>query len=257
MYRLLFILPFLVFACGKTDKGESPMKVMKSGPYSVVPLTDSPEFANAELRLDKEGIVVDGNSVHFNFHVENYELGAQTESINAEKLANSGKGQHIHLILNNGPYSAHYEPHAVKELEPGNYTMLAFLSRSYHESVKARRAFIIDQFTVGDVEPEVIDFSKPHLFFSRPKGTYVGKDIENLLLDFFLVGIREFEGKYYMDAEINGVPFKLEKWVPYVIQGLEPGEVEIKLTLRDMEGNVIDSPYNPVSRTVMLQEETS
>jgi hypothetical protein len=33
------------------------------------------------------------------------------------ELANSAKGQHIHFIVNNGPYSAHYSNNFEKELK--------------------------------------------------------------------------------------------------------------------------------------------
>ena len=36
-------------------------------------------------------------------------LGEQTKGNFEFQIANSAQGQHIHYILNNGPYSAHYE----------------------------------------------------------------------------------------------------------------------------------------------------
>ena len=35
------------------------------------------------------------------------------------ELANSAKGQHIHFIVNNGPYSAHYSNNFEKDIENG------------------------------------------------------------------------------------------------------------------------------------------
>ena len=54
--------------------------------------------------------------VAFDFMVEGYELGAQTEGARMN-LANSAKGQHIHLIIDNDPYSAHYDAGFTKEIE--------------------------------------------------------------------------------------------------------------------------------------------
>ena len=48
------------------------------------------------------------------------------------------------------PYSAHYDAKVDKELKEGNYALLAFLSRSYHESLKHADAAILTNFTVGD-----------------------------------------------------------------------------------------------------------
>ena len=53
-----------------------------------------------------------------------------------------------------------------KKLDPDNGVILAFLSRSYHESVKNKNAYIFTQY--GDLEK--IDLDKQYLFYSRPKG---------------------------------------------------------------------------------------
>jgi hypothetical protein len=105
-------------------------------------------------------------------------------------LANSGKGQHIHFILDNDPYSAHYEPSFTKDLEPGNHLLVAFLSRSYHESVKNDNSFVAKKLTVGDAQDDELanlDLTKPHLIYSRPKGTYSGEGTDKVMLDFFLL----------------------------------------------------------------------
>lgn len=248
----LFILSLLIISCAAPEK-ENIESQSKNG-LTLVALTDSPEFPEAKLSYGTNAVTVDGNTVNFDFRVLGYELGAQTVDAANKGLANSGDGQHIHLILNNGPYSAHYEPTFSKELEDGTYTLLAFLSRSYHESVKTRLAFVIDQFVVGESPAKLIDFSKPHLFYSRPKGSYSGKDIENLLLDFYLINTKISEEGNYVKATINGTTFKITDWNPYVIQGLKPGEVTVKLELKDKEGNLISSPFNPVERSVTLVE---
>ena len=98
-------------------------------------------------------------------------------------MANSAKGQHIHFIVNNGPYSAHYNDNFETKLNNKNNLILAFLSRSYHESVKNNDAFVLTQ--TG--EENQIDLSSEFLFYSRPKGVYKGDDTKKLLFDFYLV----------------------------------------------------------------------
>ena len=251
-YLILLISSFLILSCSSPEKPE--VIVQSKNGLTLTPVTDSPTYPDAKLSYGTNAVTVDGNTVNFDFRVLGYELGAQTDDAATKGLANSVDGQHIHLILNNGPYSAHYEPTFSKELEDGTYTLLAFLSRSYHESVKTRSAFVIDQFVVGESEATLIDFSKPHMFYSRPKGSYSGKDIENLLLDFYLINTRISEEGNYVDATINGTTFKITDWKPYIIQGLQAGEVTIKLELKDKDGALINSPYNPVERKVMLSE---
>ena len=95
-----------------------------------------------------------------------YELGMQTLKDFDYQLANSAKGQHIHFIVNNGPYSAHYSDTFTKKLDEKNNIILAFLSRSYHESVKNSNAYVLIQ--TGNQQ---IDLTDEFLFYSRPKGT--------------------------------------------------------------------------------------
>ena len=126
--------------------------------------------------------------------------------------------------------------------------ILAFLSRSYHESVKNSNAYILTQ--VGEDE---IDLNKEFLFYSRPKGTYSGIDTENLLLDFYLVNTEISNTGNKVRATINNTQFIIDEWVPYNIKGLPKGEIKIKLELIDTFGNLIETPFNPSERTVILE----
>ncbi|MEM6801814.1 MAG: hypothetical protein AAF696_10460 [Bacteroidota bacterium] len=233
--------------------GESVQSITK-GDITVTPLSGSPDFPNAKLSL--KGKVEDGgDGTHtFNFDVKNYDLGAQTDK--PAPLANSGKGQHIHFIVDNGPYSAHYDPAVTTEKlkEDGNHVVLAFLSRSYHESVKNKKSFVVTQVKTGDEDAAEADLTAMHMFYSRPKGTYKGEDTKKLLLDFFLLNVDEglSQEGYKVHTIINGEEFLLTKWQPYVIEGLPMGEVEIKMTLVDGKGDMVPGPFNTVTRKVTL-----
>ena len=64
--------------------------------------------------------------------------------------------------------------------------MLAFLSRSYHESVKNENSFLVRKLKVGepnDNQKMDVDFEAEHLFYSRPK--IQRKKYKKVLLDFF------------------------------------------------------------------------
>ena len=257
----LLMVSGLIWGFGSGNQGtetataEEPAATSSS--ITVTPLEGSPAFEGAALSLKSADAGEEG-SYNFDFQVDNYELGAQT-SANLG-LANSGKGQHIHFIVDNGPYSAHYDPSfsTDKLSEPGNHVVLAFLSRSYHESVKnlegAATSYVITQFQTGDEKVEGADFEAPHMFYSRPKGTYKGDDTKKLLLDFFLLNVDLSEDGYKVRATINGEEFMLTKWQPYVIEGLEMGEVSIKLELMDAAGQNVPGPFNTVERTVTLAQ---
>ena len=102
MKKIILII-FILFAftsCNNVEK------------ISLTKLQGSPDYDDAKLILN--GFNESNNE--FNFEVDNYELGIQTENEFKFKLANSAKGQHIHFIENNGPYSAHYTNKFEKKL---------------------------------------------------------------------------------------------------------------------------------------------
>tara|TARA_Y200000002_G_scaffold367665_1_gene359938 strand:- start:1242 stop:1958 length:717 start_codon:yes stop_codon:yes gene_type:complete len=219
-----------------------------SNKIKLTKLQGSPPYSNA--KISTTSIIPDNEKEYvFSFDISNYELGAQTINDIESQLANSAKGQHIHFIVNNGPYSAHYTNNFKKKLDNDDNVILAFLSRSYHESVKNQNAFILTQ--IGENK---IDLNKEFLFYSRPKGIYKGKDTEKLLLDFYLINTTISPNGNKVKATINDAEFIITEWAPYYIEGLPKGEVTIKLELINSEGKLVDSPFNPSVRTVILEK---
>lgn len=233
-YILSLIATSFLFSCNESNE----IKITK--------VEGSPNYENSELSLVN---LTSNENLEFSFEVENYELGIQTPHDFKYDLANSGKGQHIHFIVNNGPYSAHYSKDFKEKLNPGNNVILAFLSRSYHESVKNKNAFLFTQIGEG----EKINLDKEFLFYSRPKGVYSGKDTEKLLLDFYLINTTISPTGNKVRATINETVFLLDDWAPYYIEGLSKGEVTIKLELINSNGDLIDSQFNPSIRTIKLE----
>ena len=266
-YKILPVYAAVVFsfaACKNQDKKEPENtnieEVSQNNSLSQItiePLIDSPAYSNAKLSLlTPTANQFSKNTIDFKFEVENFELEDQTEKNTiTSTLANSGKGQHIHFIVDNNPYSAHYEPEFSKDFSEGIHHIVAFLSRSYHESVKNENSFIAKTIEIGNSSQQKpnVDFNKPTLIYSRPKGEYTGKDTENLMLDFFLLNTKLSESGNYVKATINGKSFEIKKWQPYIIKGLPKGEVEIRLQLLDANGQPIEGDYNDVTRKVTLK----
>lgn len=256
-YFWITFFALLFTACG-SDAPESTdtdatadTEVMDEAAPSITmtPMPASPDFPEAAI---KSMTYEDGT---FTFDIDGggtYELEAQTESPNREMCANSAQGQHIHLIVDDLPYAAKYKSSFEHEVADGNHYLLAFLSRSYHESLKHPAAAKAVMAGVKDKSfTEVKSFEEPILFYSRPKGTYKGKDTENLMLDFYPVNV-ELGADYQVKVEVGGQTFMADKWQPYILKGLPMGEHTVTLTLVDGEGNTVDTPLNPVSRTINL-----
>jgi hypothetical protein len=227
----------------------------RSGSIQLTKGEDSPEFPDAMLEQIQptDGQRLRSGTVTFRYNIKNFKLTEMTEDAHNKMLANSEQGQHIHLIVNNEPYDALYKTTHQKELSPGHYVEISFLSRSYHESIKTPDAYVLRQFMVGNAENKNVDLTRPHMFYSRPKGEYEGKDTERIMLDFYLVNTDLSENGHKVRATINGQEFMINEWKPYYITGLPMGEATIQLELLDGDGNRVDSPFNPVTRTITLK----
>lgn len=226
-------------------------------PMSATPMAGSPQYPDAKLEF-KGAPKVKGLKATFDFNVMNYELMTQTADAADKGLANSGKGQHIHLIVNNRPYNAIYEPPFTKEYEEGHYVALAFFARSYHESLKSESAYQLQQFNVGNSDKEV-DLNKAALFYSRPKGTYSGAGAEKILFDFYLhnTTIGPDGNMVRMMVETSAgdqAEFEITKWQPYIVEGLPMGENTITIELLGPDGQPVeDALFNKESRTFTLE----
>lgn len=200
------------------------------------------DYPDAQLMMKApEAPAVGANG--FEFEVSNYDLAIQTNGAEERNCANSGKGQHIHFILNNQPYKAKYEAMFEEELPEGENVLLAFLSRSYHESIKNGNAHVLKVLNTNGAE-STFDENGQHLFYSRPKGTYKLAESNRFLLDFFLINVDLEANGYKVRATIDGAVFELPAWKPYFIEGLAAGEHTARIELIDAQGNLVPGPYN-------------
>lgn len=247
----ILILSVFLSACQNSDNAPQSNKTFADGKkYRLTPVNSSVQYPNAKIEY---GYLTNGQ---FGFHVNNYNLGQQTSDASQLMCANSAQGQHIHLIFDDQPYSAHYTNVFDYSIADGRYYMMAFLGKSYHESIKTPDAYAAHRVSVRDNSIYVRSTIKdPVLFYSRPKGTYVGKDTEKVMLDFYLLNC-DLEGQAYkVLAEINGETHLISKWESYYIEGLPYGENTIKLTLIFNSGEVVPTKLNPVTRTFTLKKD--
>lgn len=223
---------------------ESQTGSQEKGKLTLYPANLDQQFPDAQLAMKSPTSTNLNEGVQrFEFEVSNYELAVQT-AMNSEKhCANSEKGQHIHFILNNAPYRAEYEPQFDAELTTGNNVVLAFLSRSYHASIKNGKAFVFKNFFIGDNQFK-FDEKAAHLFYSRPKGTYEGKDTERILVDFFLINTALSENGNKVRLTINEEVFLISNWEAYFVEGLAKGKHTFRIELLNSEGELIEGPFN-------------
>lgn len=261
----------MIVSCGNqqqeaTEDAQAEVANASSGNAAAVhlqALNDAQEFPHAKVTLGNVVATPVGDSVKlsFTFNVKNYELKQQTGDSNSSLCNNSAQGQHIHFILDNRPYVALYEPkHEVTVAKNTEHYVMAFLSRSYHLSLKNEGAALLYRFSIdetGRLEKQE-DPKTPMLFYSRPKGDYLGKDTENLLLDFYIWNAT-LGADYSVKADVsNGgrdTTFIISEWKPYFLKNLAMGKTSIKLMLLDKNGKKVDGPNTEVTRDINLAKD--
>lgn len=265
----IIALVFLAVNCNRkvsaNTVAESANQTAKLMTYTKkgITLTEfyTPEqFADATIAQSTSGTssaMLDENKIAINYTTTNYELKKQTITTGLKNCANATGGQHIHCIIDNQPYNALYnENDTVKTLSDGQHTVLSFLSRSYHESIKNKNAYSLTSVITGKSRyttryaAPILD--QPMLFFSRPKGEYKGGETDAVLLDFYIVNCDLSENGFKVKAEINGTEFMITKWSGYFMEGLPLGENTVKLTLLDSKGKQVESPFSTSERKFTL-----
>ncbi len=232
-------------------------------PVNLIPVMGSPEFEHAELTLRNASatkIGKDSTKVAFAFDVKNYNLKNQTSDAANKRCNNSDKGQHIHFILDNQPYTALYEPkHEVTLPKNSEHYLMCFLARSYHESIKTKGAAFVYHFKIdenGKLE-KLEDPKTPMLFYSRPKGDYLGKDTTNLLFDFYVWNAalgNDYKVKAKFKNETTGQSKEttIDVWQTMFIEHLGTGKSSVSISLIDNDGNAVQGPMTSATRNIQL-----
>lgn len=173
-------------------------------------------------------------------------------------------GPHLHLILDNQPYGAVYDPKqpvVFDNLEPGTHTIRVFAASPWDESFKNEGAYAQTTFHLFAKTPEnKPDLSKPLLTYSRPKDSY---GAEPILLDFYISNVplhlvaQEDEEDDIPDwrirCTINGESFIFDRWEPIYLKGLRPGKNWIQMELLDDQGNPFPNAFNNTVRLIDYQ----
>lgn len=283
--RHAFVLAVLAFlaACGGDGGEEIVPDVEESevGPASVIEVVggtgpDSPlagvelvrspdvgpAYPNARLgfSIPDAGAQFDvGEPVEVRFSLSGYEVGVPTPEGDTRGIARSPDGQHIHFIINDRPYQAHYdagEPIVVDDLPAGTHVLRAFPGRDWHESVKTPGALAQRLIVVGE-EPSAyppVEEWGPALIYSRPQGAYEGASADSVMVDFVLSNVRlSSEGHKVRITLDDERQFLVSEWAPFLFTGLPEGEHTIRLELLDEAGVPVETPFHPVEREFTVQ----
>lgn len=231
-------------ACSSTPDqppAASAAQLNNTAPTAAAGDTSLDPNAPVELKIvsPKPGEVVSTENVPVTFDLKNYHI--------------EPNGQHIHVILDNEAYVPCYttaEPFVLKDVKPGVHTIRAFPSRAWHESIKEPSAFADVTFYVEKKGGKTsVDFNKPMLTYSRPKGKYEGEKADKILFDFFLtnaeLGPDKYKVKYVLDGQ---KPQIIDDWKPNYFENLTPGKHKLVVELINKNGHLVKGDYNKTER---------
>ena len=123
--------------------------------------------------------------------------------------------------------------------------MIAFLSKSYHETIKNPISVFSRKFSVlGGKTVKSYPLENSAIAIAAPYGTYKKDESENILLDFALANtiIAKDSNKILIRIDAKN-EFTVNDWKSYVIKGLEPGYHSVELELQNRYGQKL---YGPV-----------
>ncbi|MBD2102384.1 hypothetical protein [Leptolyngbya sp. FACHB-261] len=260
----LVVMVFILSSC--SQKSGSPLPGAPIGaPLSSGNLTEvSPPIAIQELSRALEGYqpqlsitsprpdeVIEDEHVLVRFNLRDL------PTFKNEQL---GLGPHLHVIVDDLPYQAVYDPSQPLELDlaPGTHTIRAFASRPWHESFKNEGAYAQTTFHIyTKTRTNAPSSSKPLLTYSRPQGSY---GAEPILLDFYLtnaplhlVAAADAEddiADWRIRCTINGQNFVLDRWQPLYLKGFKPGKNWVQLEFLDEKGNPVENVFNNTVRVI-------
>jgi hypothetical protein len=203
-----------------------------------------------QILSPRDGAVLDQETVTVRFRVRDLPI---------YKDDDLGLGPHLHLILDDQPAQAIYDPEAEVVLEavaPGSHTLRLVAMRPWDESFKNAGAFDGVSFDVFTATPTgAIDRAAPLLTYSPPRHSY---GAEPILLDFYLTNTPlhlvaeadEAIADWRIRCTVNGNSFVFDQWQPIYLKGFKPGKNWIKLELINDQGDRIENAFNPAVHVV-------
>lgn len=250
------LLTALVLAsCGgsppKPPQEQLPQLERVPVPPEIAKLDAHLQYCRPQVQIlsPKPGEVLSERQVTVRFAVQGYPLFQDPQL---------GLGPHLHVVLDNRPYIAHYDadaPLVFKDLEPGSHTLRVFAGKPWHESFKNSEAYAQVSFHVLAPTPEYVPQPQlPLLTYNRPTGSY---GAEPILVDFWLANapvreslLSDLPRDWRIRYTLNGQSGLLDRWESFYLKGFRPGRNVMVLELVDSKGDPIRNVFNSAAREI-------
>lgn len=242
-FIIIFSLSLVILLSCETRtsrQAENQEQTQTSEPFtiSLKPVPTVTEHFDAILELVEPSGYDDikVGEVRFVYDVRNFPLSA---------------GNLITLNVDNEHYVQSKKPETSMKLERGSYLSVSFLCLPNQISLKNYGNYVIRHFKVGSLSEQEYDDTVPMIFYHYPRGR-IEAGGDGVLLDFYLLNTELSTTGHKVKVELAGQEFTLTEWAPFMIEGLTKGDYNLKLTLVNGNGKIIDSPFNSVTGSFVL-----
>ncbi len=241
---------------------------------SIVPVeaTPQPSHVNVRIAYPQDLSHDKANPVWVQVRLEGYSLGTNSSFPRAKQIANSDRGQSLHIVVDDKPYfpvsSPGIDPYdevsdyfvqSYKfllpfDLKDGIHTLRIYCARSFGESLKNAGSFDSVYFYVGKKDNQKsVDLDGPMLTYNEPSMRFFYEVGTPILLDFFISNCELSEDGYKVKVVIDDIHEEvLTNWQPYYIYGLKRGKHKINLELLGPTNEPVGSPYNSTNRIFIV-----
>lgn len=224
--------------------GQRPIIIENKG-LRLVEITDFPIFEDVKLNFFGKNVKYIEGKNKFEFSIDGFNLGEKTASEEELELMAEDGGQYLFIDRLNSVETKSFSSLNQIDLNSGDNYLVAFLCRSYRMSLKSKSSALFLKITTNNQDGALAnEENEPFLILNSPVASYDITKNKKILFDFYLLNTTIGKNGNYLHLSIDGKEFKIYKWAPFYIEGLDMGKHTIKITLKDSQhkevtGNLI------------------
>ncbi|MDN3668824.1 hypothetical protein QWY93_05735 [Echinicola jeungdonensis] len=244
----IFLLICVLISCGsdKESSSNNQFEEVKVSAPSLENVTFKPiSFTNAypdailELYSPLENESFEEGKVSFEFNIKNF------------PFENGIKGFQLKMILNGNDPVGYNMPIFNQEFEKGTYRAVAYLVDENGMALKEYGNYVDRDFTVGGSQP-FPESGEPFLALNSPVNDQEFEKGEPVIVDFLLIGGDLEEEGLQVEIAINDKKYTLQKVVPVEINGLPKGFFDLKVTLKEKNGEELKGAFSQVQKEIII-----
>lgn len=213
--------------------------ILERGGIKLTEFTDFPPFEDVETSIATQNQTFKMGMNKIEFKNKFFNLGEKTAEETIHNVRLNEGGQYLGVLTPKKPTEKVIQSYFETDVDKGDNYFLCFLSRSYDVSVRNPKASFLFKINADPSgcysETNLADTVVALL---QPNGHYSSTEKNKIMFDFFLKNV-SLDGGNYLSVLIDNVEFKIEKWAPFIIQGLDYGKHIIEIDLRNKEGKSI------------------